>query len=427
MSTTVAEPPPGPRPPGGAPAPAGLGVARGTALYVGSLLGPGLLLVPALAVQAAGPASVIAWVALLALSAPLAITFATLGVRHPVDGGVSVYVREGLGPRAAAAAGVCFLTAVVIGGPAVALVGGSYVAHLLDAGTGTAVTVAAGMIAVVVAVNLLGLRVSSGVQLALAAVLVVALATAISVALPARGGDNWSPFAPHGWWAVGTAANLLVWHFIGWEAMAQLAGEFRDPERDIPRAVAAAFGVIVVLYLGLAAATVAVTSGTTSTVPLADLLEVGFGEAGRTATVGLALALTLGTMNVYYAAGAKLAGALARDGALPASVGGGGGQVPRRPLLFSAVSGAVMLAALGADLIDVEGLVRATSACFIAVYVLALASATRILSGPARVRAAVALVSIAAVGVFSGGLLLVPLAASALAVVRLRRRPSRST
>lgn len=35
--------------------------------------------------------------ALLLLSAPLAITFAALGVRHPVAGGVSAYVREGLG------------------------------------------------------------------------------------------------------------------------------------------------------------------------------------------------------------------------------------------------------------------------------------------------------------------------------------------
>ena len=76
-----------------------LGVVRGAALYVGALIGPGLLLVPALAVQAAGAASIIAWGALLVLSAPLAITFAALGVRHPVAGGVSAYVREGLGWR----------------------------------------------------------------------------------------------------------------------------------------------------------------------------------------------------------------------------------------------------------------------------------------------------------------------------------------
>jgi amino acid efflux transporter len=54
-----------------------------TALYVGAVLGPGVLLLPALAAEAAGPASVLAWSGLLALSAPLATTFAALGVRFP--------------------------------------------------------------------------------------------------------------------------------------------------------------------------------------------------------------------------------------------------------------------------------------------------------------------------------------------------------
>src|SRR4051795_10256749 len=104
-----------------------LGVPRGTALYVGALVGPGLLLVPSLATQAAGPATLIAWLALLVLSAPLAITFATLGVRHPVAGGVTAYVAEGFGTAAAAVTGTVFLAAVVLGSPAVALIGGYYV------------------------------------------------------------------------------------------------------------------------------------------------------------------------------------------------------------------------------------------------------------------------------------------------------------
>src|SRR2546428_11837924 len=88
-----------------------LGVVHGGALYVGALIGPGLLLVPALAAQAAGAASIVAWAALLVLSAPLAITFAALGVRHPVAGGVSAYVREGIGEGAAAGTGGRVLTA----------------------------------------------------------------------------------------------------------------------------------------------------------------------------------------------------------------------------------------------------------------------------------------------------------------------------
>jgi amino acid efflux transporter len=120
-----------------------LSVPRGAALYIGALVGPGLLLVPALAAQEAGPASILAWAALLVLSAPLAITFAALGVRHPVAAGVSAYVREAFGDAAAAVTGVWFMTAVLFGGPAVALIGGYYVADLT--GSGTAVAVGVGL------------------------------------------------------------------------------------------------------------------------------------------------------------------------------------------------------------------------------------------------------------------------------------------
>ena len=47
-----------------------LSVPRGAALYVGALIGPGVLLVPALAAQAAGPASIVAWTALLSSRLP---------------------------------------------------------------------------------------------------------------------------------------------------------------------------------------------------------------------------------------------------------------------------------------------------------------------------------------------------------------------
>jgi amino acid efflux transporter len=398
-----------------------LGVTRGAALYVGALIGPGLLLVPALAAQAAGAASIVAWGALLVLSAPLAITFAALGVRHPVAGGVSTYVREGLGEDAAAITGGWFLAAVVLGAPAVSVIGGYYVADLTGSGTAVAAAVGLAMFAAVLTANLFGLRVSSGFQLALSSVLIVVMAVAISVALPTRGGRNWTPFAPHGVWAIGTAANILVWLFVGWEAVAQLAGEFRRPEHDLPRAMAIAFGLVTVLYVGLAIATIGVTAGTRSRVPLADLIAVGFGRAGRDATAVLAVALTMGTMNVYVGGLAKLAASLATEGALPAWFAGDAHRtIPRRPLYIYAPIVVLVIVAVLAGVGTTAGLVRATSACFIAVYVLALWSAVKILDGPVRIAAACSLVLSAVLAVFSAGYLVVPVVAGLLAVV-LRR------
>jgi amino acid efflux transporter len=274
------------------------------------------------------------------------------------------------------------------------------------------------MFATVLVANLFGLRISSGFQLALSSVLVVVMATAISVALPSRAGDNWTPFAPHGWWAVGTAANILVWLFVGWEAVAQLAGDFRRPEIDLPRAMALAFGLVTVIYIGLAVATIGVTGGTNSKVPLADLIAVGFGRAGRDATAVLAVALTMGTMNVYIAGASKLIASLGLEGALPRVLAGDSHRsVPRRPLVLIAVPGVVLLGALVAGFSSTDALIRATSACFIGVYVLALLSAARILEGSQRVMAGITFALIVVLAGFSGWYLAVPLAAGAAALI----------
>lgn len=405
----------------------GLGAVRGAAFYVGALVGPGVLVVPSLAAQAAGPASVLAWGGLLLLSVALAATFALLGTRHPVVGGVAAYVHEGFGPLASGVTGVWFVTAVTFGAPAVSLVGGYYVADLAGSGRAVATAVAIAMMTAVLATNALGLRVSSGFQLGLSGVLVAAIAVAVSVAVPSRVTHHWRPFAPHGWWAVGTAANILMWLFVGWEAMAQMANEFRNPPRDIPRAVTSALVVIAALYCGIAVATVTVVT-TGSKVPLADLLGAAFGQDGRDATAFLALALTMGTMNVYVASSARLAANLAQQHALPTWLGRGQDRdVPLRPLAALAVTSALLLGALAVGVTGTTELVRATSACFVAVYVLVLASTVLVLRGRSRAIAATALVAMTVVAVFSSVYLLVPAATGGILVFvhvvdRKRRR-----
>src|SRR5262249_58111092 len=114
-----------------------------------------------------------------------------------------------------------------------------------------------------------------------------------------------------GWWAVGTAANILIWLFVGWEAVAQLVGDFRRPAVDLPRAMGLAFGVVSVLYVGLAVVTIGVAIGPGSRVPLADLMAVGFGRIGRGVTAVLAGALTMGAVDAYIGGGGQLSAALA--------------------------------------------------------------------------------------------------------------------
>jgi len=131
-------------------------------------------------------------------------------------------------------------------------------------------------------------------------------------------------------------------------------------------------------------------------------------------------------MNVYLGGAAKLAAALAQDGAFPSWLAGDAYRsVPRRPLFAISVVVFAGLAALAAGVSSTEDLVRATSALFIAVYVLALLSAIRILSGKIRLAAGFALAATLVLAVFSAGFLIVPVVAAAVSLMLWRLQPRR--
>ncbi|MGW0932300.1 APC family permease [Streptomyces sp. NPDC002644] len=297
----------------------GLGSGTGAALCVGAVLGPGALTLASSAAAEAGPGSVLAWSVLIAVSLPIARVFAALGARHPDGGGVSAFAGKAFGPWLARPVGWWFYWAVPLGVPAAALIGGAYTAAAAGWGPATAAVVALLVLGAAYGANLVGLRLSGGLQLLLVGLLAALLSVTIAVTGTHVDAAAFSPFLPYGWSSVGTAAGVLFFAFAGWEAISHLSAEFRDPERDLPRATLLAWCVVTVLYLGLAVVTVGVlgaAAGSTTT-PLTLLLETAFGAPARPVAAAVALLLTFGAVNAYLAGGARMGESLARQGAMP--------------------------------------------------------------------------------------------------------------
>lgn len=417
--------PPDPLPAGDPLARHGLGVAQGAALTLGAVLGTGVISLPALAAHEAGPASLVAWVALVVLAVPLATTFAALGARHPDGGGVSTYARQAFGARTATVIGWCFYFAIPLGAPAAAAFAGAYVADSTGGGRETQLVTAGILMATVTATNWFGLRVSGRVQLGVAGVLAVLLLVSTVVALPHATTDHLTPFAPHGWASVGTAAAMLIWAFAGWEVVTSLSADYRDPARDIGRATVVALVVMGVLYLGVAFATVAVLGPGTSKAPLSDLLVLGFGEPARGVTTVIAVLLSLGAMNAYFAGSARLGAALGRDGSLPVwfARGSSAGEVPRRSLLVVAGGSFATLLVVTITGVAVERTMFLVTGAFAIVYVVGTAAALRLLPRGTWVHrgALVAFVSSLALLALTARYLLPQLLVAAAAVVWMAR------
>jgi amino acid efflux transporter len=455
----------------GSAAAGALSVPRGAALYIGALLGPGLLLLPGLAAAEAGPASILAWLGLLCLSALFAVVFSSLGRAYPAAGGVSGYASAGLGARAGSVAGVSFLVGVVCGAPLVCLIGATYVTDLTGGGTSLRCAVAAALLLVVLALASGGLRATTTAQLVLVSLLTAVIVAAVVGAGPAARGANWLPFAPHGWASIGHAAATLMFSFVGWEAVAPLTGRFRDPARELPRVIGTALAVTTVLYLGLAIATIAVLGrGAATDVPLAGLLAHAVGGEGRVVAAAVAVVLTLGTTNAYLSGAVTMAREFAEGtpglaGGLPGNAGrssadagrssadagrssanagrslgyagglrGNAGRSPgtgsERPFLaVIAVAGVVLLALYGAGLVTTAELVGVPTTLFLVVYLCCTLSAARTLRGAARGCAAAAFVAVAVLLAFCGWALVFAAAVAVAAALYAGRRlpsPARS-
>lgn len=403
----------------------GLGVPQGAALTLGAVLGTGVISLPALAAHEAGPASLVAWLLLVALSVPLATTFAALGARYPDGGGVSTYARRAFGARVATLIGWCFYFAIPLGAPAAAGFAGAYVADGTGGGRQTQLLTAAALIGVVAVMNWYGIRVSGRVQLWIAGTLAVLLLVATVVSLPHATTDNLTPFAPHGWAAIGTAAALLIWAFAGWEVVTSLSSEYRDPARDIGRATLIALVVMGVMYLGVAFATVAVLGGGAGKAPLSDLLVLGFGEPARSVTTVVAVLLSVGAMNAYFAGSARLGAALGRDGSLPLwfARGSTAGEVPRRSLAVVTAGSIATLLGVALTGAAIEKTMLLVTGAFAIVYVVGTAAAVRLLPRGSWVRrgAMVAFVSSLALLAVSGRYLLPQVIVGIAAVIWLAR------
>lgn len=382
-----------------------LGLWQGVALYAGSVLGTGVLVLPSIAAETAGPGSLLAWLLLVVLSAPMALTYAALCVQRPDSGGFSDSIERAFGPRCGSVAGWLFLAQVPTGTVVAAQIAGQYGASVVGGSEGLASVLGGGLVLLAYALNFVGLRVSATAQLVTLAVITGGLSVIVVQALPGVEPAAFTPLLPHGAGAVGVAAVQLFWAFVGWEAITPLAKEFKQP-RDIWRASVLAVVGVGVVYLALAVATVgthAYGASLKTQTPLVFLARDVFGPHGARIVGVAGFLLCFIPLNAYVAGTSRLVYALGERGQLPRWLGGlSANGVPRPALL--ALAG-VCVAALTVSLftrLRIADLLPYSTSSFLATYVLSMAAAIKLLRRPMTVLAGVSLVACVGVLRFAG-------------------------
>ena len=131
--------------------------------------------------------------------------------------------------------------------------------------------------------------------------------------------ENWVPFAPNGLKGISSAAAIIFFAYIGFDAVSTAAEETRNPQRDMPIGILASLGICTVLYIAVAAVLTGMAKWNTldNAEPLASVFSaLGMGWTASIIALGAVIATT-SALIPYQAGQPRIFFSMGRDGLLP--------------------------------------------------------------------------------------------------------------
>lgn len=302
-----------------------LGPFDATMVVVGGIIGSGIFVVPAVVAQRLPTPGLVlaAWAVGGAIALAGAFAFAELATLYPAAGGQYVYLREAYHPLVAFLFGWASLVMIQGGGlAAVAITFAQYALRGLGRDVANAGVGAAVSIAVVAAVNYVGVKPGSRLLNLLVVLKMGALGALIlgGLLLPHSAAPvPATPLPPLSPGLLGFGAALLpiLFAYGGWQSVNLVAEETRDPRRTIPLALLVGMGIVVAVYLLANVVYLAVLSrpGLAATAtPAADALRSLFGpEADRLFAAAIAVS-AFGFLDLTLLAQTRIYYAMGKDG-----------------------------------------------------------------------------------------------------------------
>jgi APA family basic amino acid/polyamine antiporter len=309
-----------------------LGIWDAAMIVIGGVIGAGIFRTPATVAERTGSGAqvLVLWAIGGLLTLAGVLCYAELGARRPQAGGPYIYLREAFGKLPAFLFG---WTMALINYPgsvaAVATTFADYFCAVIGLPLPYVKPVAVGAIAFIVGVNLFGIRAGALVQNIFTVLKLLAIALLVVVGLVLARGHLGLALAPDVAHPVPPMAFLgallpVLFAYGGFHYLNDLAGEVRDPQRTLPRALGMGMAGVVACYVlvnfaylaGLGHAGLA-----SSHAPAADLMRRLFGERGATViAVGIACS-TFGYCNIAIAGGARVLQTMGADGMFFSAVG----------------------------------------------------------------------------------------------------------
>ena len=296
-----------------------LGLWDAVSIIIGIVVGVSIFKVaPGVVARAPGPwAALGLWLLGGVLSLAGALCYAELATAYPRSGGNYVYLSRAFGAPVGFLYGWAHLVVIQPGNAGMmAYIFADYAVPLLGLAPGTGVWLAAGVVIVLGAINMLGVVMSKSAQNFLTATKVAGLAAIVLVGLvwgnPAQLGEASSPREID----IGLAMILILYAYGGWSDAAFVAAEVRDLRRNMPRALLLGTAGIAGIYLLVNLAYLAglgYAGASAAAAPAADVLALALGERGSQAMRVIVMISALGGLNGLIFTGSRVYASMGAD------------------------------------------------------------------------------------------------------------------
>ncbi len=311
---------------------------------LGPNIGSTIFVLVGIAVGIAGPAILLAFLLNFFITLLTAVSYAELSSAFPETGGGYLWIKEGLFPPFGflggwmSWVGHCIACAVyAIGfGLGVGALFSQYGISLFGLTTEDITKLFAAIIALAfIYLNYRGVKGAGRSEVIISFMLVGIIVVYMFFCLAALVGGNsvpqaFDPFIPMGFMSIATSMGFTFMIFEGYEIVAQTGEEAKDPERTVPKAMFLCITISAILFIAIAALTLAVLGWQ----PIAELAAAGRGQealvvasqkvvpviGGALVSLGIIIG-SIAAVNSVMFSSSRVSFAMGRDGNLPSVFG----------------------------------------------------------------------------------------------------------
>ena len=219
------------------------------AISIGGMLGSGIFVLPGLASSITGPSVWLAYLLGAICVLPAALSKSELATAMPSSGGTYVYIERAFGPLFGTISGIGLWLSLLLKS-SFALIGlSAYLSVLIKIDSAMAQLVAIGFLILILLLNIFGVKKVGKVQLLIVSVSLIGLGALFVIGFPKTNPDFMTPFMSEGNAGLISAVAFVYISYSGVIKVAAIAGEIKNPSKNLPLAMILSLLSITAIYV----------------------------------------------------------------------------------------------------------------------------------------------------------------------------------